>query len=102
MNHLLKSLIPFLYFFLLNPFRLSKLYLLKRLLSLSRFLFNGLVYFFTRFTRRDITRIAGIEPTLMILKTTVLPLNYTPIFFDFANLELKGLLPASVELSRVH
>jgi hypothetical protein len=33
------------------------------------------------FTTDDvITRVAGIEPTQTVLKTVVLPLNYTPLF----------------------
>ena len=36
------------------------------------------------------SRIAGIEPTQTVLKTAVLPLNYTPSGFDLSNINRTG------------
>ena len=45
-------------------------------------------------TRVINTRVAGIEPTHVVLKTTVLPLNYTPLLRI-------GLSPATVRSSNI-
>ena len=46
------------------------------------------------------TGVAGIEPAHMVLKTTVLPLNYTPFVFVCID-RIRGLSPSVVSYSKI-
>lgn len=84
---------------LLVTHRRRRINLQKRLVNSSRF---RVFLYGIKLLTYVITRVAGIEPTHVVLKTTVLPLNYTPLMQIRLLLVCKyiGLAPATVGISK--